>query len=95
MSIDKNTVHKVARLAKIRTTDAEETVLAGELSNIMKMIEQLNEVKTDGVEPMTSVIDMQMQARADKVTDGGMPEKILQNAPEQAAGFFVVPKVVE
>jgi aspartyl-tRNA(Asn)/glutamyl-tRNA(Gln) amidotransferase subunit C len=95
MSIDKNTVRKVATLARIRTTDAEAEVLAGELSNILKMIAQLNEVKTDGVEPMTSVIEMQMPEREDKVTDGGIVEKILSNAPESTAGFFVVPKVVE
>ncbi len=95
MSIDINTVRKVAKLARIRTTDAEAEVLSGELSNILKMIEQLNEVNTDGVEPMTSVIEMQMPEREDAVTDGGIPEKILANAPEQTAGFFVVPKVVE
>jgi aspartyl-tRNA(Asn)/glutamyl-tRNA(Gln) amidotransferase subunit C len=95
MSIDINTVRKVAKLARIRTTDAEAEVLSGQLSNILKMIEQLNEVNTDGVEPMTSVIEMVAPAREDKVTDGGIPEKILVNAPEQTAGFFVVPKVVE
>ena len=95
MSIDKNTVKKVARLARIKTSEAETEVLAGELSKILTMIEQLSEVNTDGVEPMTSVIEMRMPEREDKVTDGGMPEKILANAPEQTAGFFVVPKVVE
>ncbi|MBU6474423.1 MAG: Asp-tRNA(Asn)/Glu-tRNA(Gln) amidotransferase subunit GatC [Alphaproteobacteria bacterium] len=95
MSIDINTVRKVAKLARIRTTDADAEVLAGELNNILGMIEQLNEVKTDGVEPMTSVIEMKLPERADEVTDGGIPEKILSCAPEKAAGFFVVPKVVE
>lgn len=95
MSIDKNTIRKVARLARIKTSEAEAEVLSGELTNILKMIEQLNEVNTDGVEPMTSVIEMQVNAREDVVTDGGIPEKILSNAPEQTAGFFVVPKVVE
>ena len=95
MSIDINTVRKVAKLARIRTTDAEAEVLSGELSKILKMIEQLNEVNTDGIEPLTSVIEMKMPEREDAVTDGGIPEKILANAPEQAAGFFVVPKVVE
>ena len=95
MSIDKSTVRKVARLARIRVTDAEVEILSGELTNILKMIEQLNEVNTDGVEPMTSVIEMQWPSREDKVTDGGIQEKILSNAPEQTAGFFVVPKVVE
>ncbi len=95
MSIDINTVRKVAKLARIRTTDADAEVLTGELNNILAMIGQLNEVKTDGIEPMTSVIEMNLPERADEVTDGGIPEKILANAPEKAAGFFVVPKVVE
>jgi aspartyl-tRNA(Asn)/glutamyl-tRNA(Gln) amidotransferase subunit C len=95
MSIDKNTVGRIARLARIKVTDEEKETLAGELSNILKMIEELNAVNTDGVEPLTSVVQMDMYQREDKVTDGAIPEKILANAPEQAAGFFVVPKVVE
>lgn len=95
MSLDITTVKKVARLARLRTTDAEAEKLSGELGNILKMIEQLNEVNTDGIEPMTSVIEMKLPERADEVTDGGIPEKILANAPEATAGFFVVPKVVE
>jgi aspartyl-tRNA(Asn)/glutamyl-tRNA(Gln) amidotransferase subunit C len=95
MSIDKNTVGKIARLARIRVTEEEKEVLAGELSNILKMIEELNAVDTKGVEPMTSVVQMQTPMREDAVTDGAIPEKILSNAPEQTAGFFVVPKVVE
>lgn len=95
MSIDKNTMRKVAKLARIRTTDAEEEVLTQELNNILAMIAELDAVKTDGIEPMTSVIDMILPLREDKVTDGGIPEKILANAPETTAGFFVVPKVVE
>ena len=59
------------------------------------MIEELNAVNTDGVEPLTSVVQMQMFEREDQVTDGAIPEKILSNAPEETAGFFVVPKVVE
>lgn len=95
MSIDKNTVGKIARLARIKVTEQEKDVLSAELSNILKMIEELNAVNTEGVEPLTSVVQMQMFEREDKVTDGGIPEKILKNAPEQTAGFFVVPKVVE
>ncbi|TAL37443.1 MAG: Asp-tRNA(Asn)/Glu-tRNA(Gln) amidotransferase subunit GatC [Alphaproteobacteria bacterium] len=95
MSIDKNTVGKIARLARIKVSEEEKEVLSAQLSNILKMIEELNAVNTDGVEPLTSVVQMQMYEREDKVTDGGIPEKILQNAPEQTAGFFVVPKVVE
>jgi len=87
MSIDKNTVRKVARLARIRINDDGAEVLSGELSNILKMIEQLNEVDTDGVEPMTSVIEMQMPEREDIVTDGGIPEKILSNAPDHGVGI--------
>ena len=95
MSIDKNTVRKVAKLARIKIDDTEAEVLSGELSNILEMIEQLSEVDTEGIEPMTSVIEMQMPEREDIVTDGDIPEKILSNAPEQTTGFFVVPKVME
>lgn len=95
MSIDKNTVRKVAKLARIRTSEAEEETLAKELNNILKLVAQLDEVNTDGVEPLTSVIDMNLPLREDKVTDGGIPQKIVANAPEETAGFFVVPKVVE
>lgn len=95
MSIDKNTVTKIARLARIKVTEEEKEVLTRELSSILKMIEELGEVNTDGVEPLTSVVQMQLFEREDKVTDGAMQEKILVNAPEATAGFFVVPKVVE
>ncbi len=95
MSIDKNTVGKIARLARIRVNEDEKETLAGELNNILKMIEELNAVDTKGVEPMTSVVHLQTPMRDDVVTDGAIPEKILSNAPEETAGFFVVPKVVE
>lgn len=95
MSIDKATVGKIARLARIKVTEEDKDVLASELSNILTMIEELNAVNTDGVEPMTSVVQMKLFERADAVTDGDMQDKILKNAPEETAGFFVVPKVVE
>lgn len=95
MSIDKNTVTKIARLARIKVTEEEKEVLTRELGSILKMIEELGEVNTDGVEPLTSVVQMQLFEREDKVTDGAMQDKILVNAPEATAGFFVVPKVVE
>lgn len=95
MSIDKNAVGKIARLARIRVTEDEKEQLAVELSNILTMIEELNAVDTKGVEPMTSVVHMQTPMRDDVVTDGAIPEKIVANAPESTAGFFVVPKVVE
>lgn len=95
MSIDKNTVLKVARLARIRTSDATADKLTGELNNILKMVEELREVNTDGVEPMTSVVDIKFPTRQDTVTDGGIADKITANAPDKAAGFFAVPKIVE
>ncbi len=95
MSIDTKTVGTIARLARIRVNDQEKEALAGELSKIMTMIEELNAVDTKGITPMTSVVKISLPMREDIVTDGGIPEKILQNAPEQQAGFFVVPKVVE
>lgn len=95
MSIDKDTVGKIARLARIRVTEEDKETLAGELSGILAMVEKLNAVDTKGVAPLTSVVQMKLPMRADVVTDGGIPEKILQNAPEHSAGFFVVPKVVE
>ena len=95
MSIDAATVRKVAKLARI--AQPEETVeqLARELSGIMDWIEQLGEVDTDGVEPMTSAVVTPLPMREDVVTDGGDPSKVLANAPKRAGNFFVVPKVVE
>ena len=95
MSIDKETVGRIAHLARIQVSEEDKLQLSGELSKILEMVEELNMVNTDGVEPMTSVVQMDMVKREDKVTDGGIPEKILANAPEETAGFFVVPKVVE
>jgi aspartyl-tRNA(Asn)/glutamyl-tRNA(Gln) amidotransferase subunit C len=95
MSLDEKTVARIARLARIAVPEQELEPLAGELSHILKWIEQLNEVDTDGVAPMTSVVAMKLAWREDRVTDGGWPEAILANAPERQDGYFVVPKVVE
>lgn len=95
MSIDKDTARRVAHLARIEVAEADLEKLAGELSNILGFMEQLNEVDVEGVEPMTSVTPMRLKRRADKVSDGGYPEKILANAPDAREGFFAVPKVVE
>lgn len=95
MSIDKDTVGKIARLARIRVTEEDKEKLSGELTNILTMIEELNAVDTKGVDPMTSVVQVKMHQREDVVSDGDIQDKILANAPEKAAGFFVVPKVVE
>ena len=95
MSLDRATIRSIADLARIEVPEEDLDHLAGELSGILKFVEQLAEVNTDGVAPMTSVVEMITPMREDAVTDGGYVDKILANAPEQADGFFVVPKVVE
>lgn len=95
MAIDAATVRKVARLARIAEPEEKLEALAKELTGIMSWIEQLNEVDTDGVEPMTSAVAVALPMREDVVTDGGDAAKVLSNAPKTVDGFFVVPKVVE
>ena len=95
MQIDEATVRRIARLARVRITDDEATALQGELTSILDWVEQLNEVNTEAVEPMTHVVPMEMKKRADGVSDGDKAEAILSNAPMSEDGFFVVPKVVE
>jgi aspartyl-tRNA(Asn)/glutamyl-tRNA(Gln) amidotransferase subunit C len=95
MTIDVATVRKVARLARIAQPEETLEKLAGELNGIMSWIEQLNEVDTDGVEPMASAVHMPAPMRDDVVTEGGDPEVVLSNAPKRAGNFYVVPKVVE
>jgi aspartyl-tRNA(Asn)/glutamyl-tRNA(Gln) amidotransferase subunit C len=95
MAIDAATVKKVANLARIREPEDRLEPLAQELSGILAWIEQLAEVDTDGVEPMTSVVAAKLPMREDVVTDGNCVDRILANAPRSANGFFVVPKVVE
>jgi aspartyl-tRNA(Asn)/glutamyl-tRNA(Gln) amidotransferase subunit C len=95
MALDKATVARIATLARIKLPEAEREAIAGELSKILSWIEQLNRVPTDGVAPMASVAHMTLPMRDDQVTDGDCRDKILQNAPQTAKGFFAVPKVVE
>ncbi len=95
MSVDQDTVRRVARLARIRIDEADVPKLAGELSSILHWIEQLNEVDVAGVEPLTSVITMKMKMRKDEVTDGNRAAEIMTNAPASEDNFFIVPKVVE
>lgn len=95
MSVDKDTVANIARLARVRVDESHSEALAKELSNILGWIEQLSELDTEGVEPMTSVVSMKLPLREDEVTDGGYPDKVTANAPEAAHGFYTVPKVVE
>jgi len=95
VSIDIETARKVAHLARIKVEEDQLPALAQEFNAILGFIEQLNEVDVDGVEPMTSVTPMRLKRRVDEVTDGGMAEKVLSNAPDAREGFFAVPKVVE
>ena len=95
MSLDQATVARISRLARIATTEEEQERLAGELGGILAWVEQLGEVDTDGVEPMTSVVEMLLKSREDVVSDGGIADDVVRNAPKSAHGFFVVPKVVE
>ena len=95
MSVDAETVKRVARLARIRVADEDVEALRGELNAILGFVEQLNEVDVEGVEPMTSVQPMLMKRRADEVTDGGKAEDVLANAPARQGDYFLVPKVVE
>lgn len=95
MSIDESTAAKVASLARIRVEADELPALAADFNRILGFIEQLGEVDIDGVEPMVSVTPMKLKKRKDVVTDGGMADKVLSNAPDAREGFFAVPKVVE
>lgn len=95
MSVDAKTVRQIAHLARIAVAEDEVEHLRGELNSILAFVEQLSEVDVAGVEPMTSVTPMEMKKRADEVTDGGIPDDIVRNAPVTEDHFFVVPKVVE
>jgi aspartyl-tRNA(Asn)/glutamyl-tRNA(Gln) amidotransferase subunit C len=95
MSVDADTVRKIARLARIGIAEAQVEPLAAELSTILGWIEQLGEVDTKGVAPMTAVIPNHLAWRADIVNDGDVQAKVLANAPDATSGFFAVPKVIE
>ena len=95
MSVDTATVRHIAKLARIAVTDAEAEALVPELNNILSWIEELQEVHVAGVEPMTAVIPNKLRLREDIVTDGGVRDQVLANAPVAEHGFFAVPKVIE
>ncbi|ORE92766.1 Asp-tRNA(Asn)/Glu-tRNA(Gln) amidotransferase subunit GatC [Aurantimonas sp. 22II-16-19i] len=95
MSVDTATVRRVAKLARIAVSDDDVAAMETELNAILGFVEQLSEVDVSGVEPMTSVIPMEMKKRADVVTDGEKAEDIIANAPASEDHFFMVPKVVE
>jgi aspartyl-tRNA(Asn)/glutamyl-tRNA(Gln) amidotransferase subunit C len=95
MSVSIEQVRHIAKLARIAMSDDEIERLAPELNNILGWIEQLGEVDTDGVEPLTAVIDQKLRLRDDVVNDGNIRDEVLANAPEAQHGFFAVPKVIE
>lgn len=95
MSVDIATVKRVAHLARIAVSDEDAERMTGELNVILGFVEQLNEVDVSGVEPMTSVIPMEMKKRQDAVTDGNKADDVVANAPATQENFFLVPKVVE
>jgi aspartyl-tRNA(Asn)/glutamyl-tRNA(Gln) amidotransferase subunit C len=95
MQVDEATVRRIARLARIKITDEEAQELQKELSGILDWVEQLGEVDTSGVEPMTRVVPISLKMREDTVTDGDIADDVLRNAPMSEDHFFVVPKVVE
>lgn len=95
MSVDLQTVKRVARLARIAVSEEDAGRMAGELNTILGFVEQLNEVDVTGIEPMTSVTPMAMKERQDIVTDGNKAADIVANAPATEENFFLVPKVVE
>ena len=95
MSVNTEQVRHIAKLARIAMTDAEVEAMVPELNNILGWVEQLGEVDTEGVEPLTAVIDHKLRLRDDVVTDGDCRDSVLVNAPAAEHGFFAVPKVIE
>ncbi|RUA20256.1 MAG: Asp-tRNA(Asn)/Glu-tRNA(Gln) amidotransferase GatCAB subunit C [Alphaproteobacteria bacterium] len=95
MSIDKNTVKHISKLARISLDDEKIDSLSKDLSSIIKFIEKLNELKTDETKPLTSTINSSLKLRKDEIKDGKIRDQILKNSPEKNDEFFVVPKVIE
>ncbi len=95
MSIDKDTVKHISKLARISLDEKKADALSKDLTSIMMFIEKLNKLNTDKTKPLTSIIDASLKSRADEVKDGKIREQILKNSPEKNEEFFVVPKVIE
>ena len=95
MNVDETTVRRIARLARIKITDEEAKSLEKELSQILNWVEQLGEIDTKDVEPMTRVVAQELKKRRDEVTDGEIADDVIRNAPMADDHFYVVPKVVE
>jgi len=95
MSIDKDTVKHISKLARISVDEKKINNLSKDLTSIVKFIEKLNELKTDKITPLTSIINASLKSRVDEVKDGEIRDQILENSPEKNKEFFVVPKVIE
>ena len=95
MSIDKDTVKHISKLARISLDEKKINNLSKDLSSIMKFIEKLNKQNTDNITPLTSIINTSLKSRIDEVKDGKIRDQILKNSPEKNEEFFVVPKVIE
>jgi len=95
MSIDKDTVKHISKLARISVNDKKVDSLSKDLSSIIRFIEKLNKLNTDNVKPLTSIIDASLKSRKDEIRDGKIRDQILKNSPENNDEFFVVPKVIE
>ena len=95
MSVDKDTVRRIAKLARLAVPESRLTPMAAELNGIFQWVEMLGEVNVEGVAPMTSVVAQKLKWREDRVSDGNQAEALLANAPDGEDHFFVVPKVVE
>jgi len=95
MSVDKETVRRIAKLARISMDDAQAAAMEAELNALLSWVEQLSEVDCENVQPMTSVVEQRSRMREDVVTDGGYADDLMKNAPQSEGHFFVVPKVVE
>ena len=95
MSLDPAMIHRIAKLARLRLTEADVPRLQGELNAILGYVEQLTAVDVTGIEPLSGGAQMALRLREDAITDGAMPERILANAPDRIDNFFAVPKVVE
>ena len=95
MAVDKDTVRRIAKLARLALEEARVEPMMAELNGILAWVAQLEEVKVEGVPPMTSVVEQKLKMREDKVTDGGYADALMKNAPQAEDHYFVVPKVVE
>jgi aspartyl-tRNA(Asn)/glutamyl-tRNA(Gln) amidotransferase subunit C len=95
MSVDRETVRRIARLARLAVDEDQLAAMETELNALLSWVEQLSEVNVEGVPPMTSVVEQRLKMRSDVVTDGGHADDLMKNAPQSEGHFFVVPKVVE